>query len=430
MFRIGSGEGYYGDDVLRAVPMLERGAVDALAFEALSELTLAILRRQAMRDPSKGYTRDVETIARHVLPLALRQGVPIVTNAGGLNPRAAAQAAARIAAELALPAFSIAAIDGDDVLDRLAQLQPELALEGVLSANVYLGAEPIVDALQRGAALVVTGRVADPSLYLAPLVAHFGWAWDDWDRLAAGTICGHLLECTAQVVGGNSLASLDVLTGEDLARLGYPIAEVDADGTFVVTKLPDTAGNVSEQTVKEQLLYEIHDPGAYVTPDVVADLRHARVEQEGKDRVRVSGVKGHPRTAHYKLIVSREDGYARELVFRVGAPHAHAKANQLEAMLREAWSGVALERVLFERFGGPDEIVVRAAYAAHARETLESASRRALALGLSGPAGMVTLPALIGAPDRPLFELVPALVPRDSIAARVDVLETADAARR
>jgi hypothetical protein len=242
-------------------------------------------------------------------------------------------------------------------------------------------------------------------------------------------MCGHLLECTAPVVGGNSLASLGTLDGEALAHLGYPIGEVESDGSFVVTKLPSAPGSVTEQSVKEQLLYEIHDPGAYLTPDVVVDLHGAHVEAVGRDRVRVSGVKGKPRPAELKLLMSREDGYARELIFRVGAPDAARKAGQLEAMLRAAWRGVMLDRILFERFGGPDEILVRAAYAARTREPLESASRRALALGLSGPAGMVTLPALIGAPDRPLFELTPDLVAREKVSPHVELVEVAGAAR-
>ena len=415
MFRVGSGEGYYGDDVMRALPMLQRQAVDALAFEALSELTLAILRRQAQRDPSKGYTRDLATIAKHLLPLAARDGVPILTNGGGLNPAGGAEEVAAIAAAKGLTECSIAIVTGDDLLERREELLPQFAGDELVSANVYLGAEALVRALAERVAVVVTGRVADPSLYLAPLIAHFNWAWDDWDRLACGTICGHLLECTAQVTGGNSLASLDALEGGDLANLGYPIAEVEEDGSFVVTKLGDAPGLVNEQTVREQLLYEIHDPSAYVTPDVVVDLRETRVEQVGRNRVRVSGVKGHPRPDKLKVVGAVACGYARELIFRVGAPRARQKAEQLEAMLLAAWRGIELERTFFERLGGENEIVVRAAYAARDRDALEKATRRALALGLSGPAGIATLPASIGAPERPLFELRTALVDRDRI---------------
>jgi hypothetical protein len=442
VFRIGSGEGYYGDDVMRALPMLEARAVDALCFEALSELTLAILRRQAARDPSKGFTRDIETIARRMLPKALSQGVPIVTNAGGLNPFGAAEAVVAIARELALPPFTIGVVSGDDVLDALERLRARgEAMEhletghaldlarAVISANAYLGAEPIARALAGGAAMVIAGRVADPSLYLAPLVTRYGWAWNDWNRLAAGTVCGHLLECTAQVAGGNSLASIDRLAGGDLAALGYPIAEVEDDGTFVVTKLPDTPGIIIEQTIKEQLLYEIHDPRAYVTPDVVVDLSEVRVESVGENRVRVSGVRGKPAPERYKLVISWEDGFARELLFVVGEPESTRKADQLEAMLREAWRDVPLERTLFERFGR-DEILVRAAYAARGREPLEKASRRALALGLSGPAGMSTAAVSISAPDRPLLELWPCLVSRDAIEARVDFVRAGGDARR
>lgn len=428
-YRVGSGEGYYGDDVLRALPMLERRAVDALAFEALSELTLAILRRQAQRDPNLGYTRDLELIARKLLPLAAAQGVPIVTNGGGLNPRGGAEAIARIAGELGVAPLRIAVVTGDDVLDRVASIDGlNDADRPALSANVYLGAPPIVEALERGAQIVVTGRVADPSLYLALLVHRFGWAWDDWDRLAAGTVCGHLLECTAQIVGGNSLVSLGTIAAESLAELGYPIAEVEDDGSFVVTKLPGTPGIVNETTVKEQLLYEIHDPRAYLTPDVVVDLGEVRVETIAPDRVRVSGVRGKPRPERLKCLAAYEDGFARELVFRVGAPDTVRKAEQLEAMLRHAWRGTGIERTLFERLGGPDELVVRAVFAAQTREPLERASRRALALGLSGPAGMALAPSSIGAQDRPLLRLRNAFVARETVVPHVDVTEAADAA--
>ncbi len=442
MLRIGSGEGYYGDDILRSLPMIEGGYADVVCFEALSELTLAILRRQAMRDPKRGYTRDVELLARAVLPRALERNVPLVTNAGGLNPRRAAEKMLAVAQEQGL-SLRIAVVTGDDVVDRIAEfrangdtlehLETGAAFDWqapVLSANVYLGAQPIADALAQGADVVITGRVADPSLYLAPIVEHFSWAWDDWDRLAAGTVCGHLLECTAQVVGGNSLVSLDRLSGEDLANLGYPIAEVESDGSFVLTKTPGMPGIITSQTVKEQLLYEVHDPGGYITPDVVVDLRSACVESVGENRIRVSGIRGRPRTATHKLLIAREDGYARELIFRVGSVHAEAKASQLEAMLAAAWRDVPLRRVFFERLGGGDEILVRAAFSAERREALDLAVRKALALGLSGPAGMVVLPALINAPERALLALWPTLLRRERVVPHVEILEAAHGAGR
>ena len=236
MLRIGSAEGFYGDDVTRALPMIEGGHVDVVCFEALSELTLAILRRDQMRDPARGYTRDIETIAERILPLAHQRGIPLITNGGGLNPVGAARKVAEIAQRQGLAGLKIATVTGDDLLPRLSDLLAAgesltnieageaLTLSGppIVTANVYLGAFPIAEALRQGADIVITGRVADPCLYLAPMLHRFGWAADDWNRLASGIICGHLLECTGQVVGGNSLALLDEMAPAALAHPGYP----------------------------------------------------------------------------------------------------------------------------------------------------------------------------------------------------------------
>src|SRR5262249_15357083 len=332
MLRIGSAEGFYGDDVTRALPMIEGGHVDVVCFEALSELTLAILRRDQMRDPRRGYTRDIEVIAERILPLAFARGIPLITNGGGLNPLGAAEGVRAAAGRHRLKGLKLATVTGDDILDRLPELvaagerfdnietgEP-LTLDGppIVTANVYLGAEPIVAALAQGAHIVIAGRVADPSLYLAPLIHRYGWLVDDWNLLASGILCGHLLECTGQVVGGNSLALLDEIEPADLAHPGYPIAEVAEDGAFVVTKVPGTPGRVSLETVKEQLLYEMHDPRAYITPDVVADATTLRLEEDGADRVRVSSVTGHPRTETLKVNLARLEGYSRELIFALG----------------------------------------------------------------------------------------------------------------
>jgi hypothetical protein len=451
MLRIGSAEGFYGDDVTRALPMIEGGHVDVVCFEALSELTLAILRRDQMRDPTRGYTRDIDTIAARILPLAFARGIPLITNGGGLNPAGAA-AAVRAAAERAgLRGLRIATVTGDDLLDTLSELtaagetftnietdQP-LALAGspIVTANAYLGAEPVMRALAQGAHIVITGRVADPSLYLAPLAHHFGWAADDWNRLAAGTICGHLLECTGQVVGGNSLALLRRVTAADLAHPGYPIAEVEEDGSFILTKTPGLAGHVTVETVKEQLLYEMHDPRRYLTPDVIADITTLRLEPAGEDRVRVSGVTGRPRTETLKVNLARIEGYSRELIFTLGWPEAYRKEILLREMLAEAWQGLPISRVEFTRLGqdsvngplapppeDPAELVVRVVFTASEPETLKAAVRRAMTLGLSGPAGMSVSGQSVGAEPRPLLGLWPALIGRERVEPRVTVTIT------
>jgi hypothetical protein len=450
MFRVGSAEGFYGDDVTRALPMIEGGHVDVVCFEALSELTLAILRRDQMRDPRRGYTRDIEVIAERVLPLAFARGIPLITNGGGLNPTGAAEVVRAAAGRHGLSGLRIATVTGDDLLARLPDLvaagerfenietgEP-LSLDGspIVTANAYLGAEPIVEALRRGAQIVITGRVADPSLYLAPLLHHFGWRHDDWDRLASGILCGHLLECTGQVVGGNSLALLDELSPEDLAHPGYPIAEVEEDGSFVVTKMPGTGGRVSTETVKEQLLYEMHDPRAYLTPDVVADATTLHLETAGGDRVRVSGVSGHPRTSSLKVNIARLEGYSRELIFMLGWPRVYRKEEQLKGMLAAAWEGLPITRVEFQRLGqdslfgplvpppdDPIELIVRVIFSAAEADTLKAAVRRAMALGLSGPAGMSVSGTTVGAEPRPLLGLWPALIGRDRIEPVVAITE-------
>lgn len=450
MLRIGSAEGFYGDDVTRALPMIAGGHVDVVCFEALSELTLAILRRDQMRDPARGYTRDIEVIAERILPLAFERRIPLITNGGGLNPRGAAEVV-RVAAERrGLTGLRVGVVTGDDLLPRLGELitrgEPftnietgePLSLDGppIVTANAYLGAQPIVEALAQGADIVITGRVADPSLYLAPLIHRFGWAAEDWDRLASGIICGHLLECTGQVVGGNSLASITLMTPEALANPGYPIAHVEEDGSFVVTKTPETPGRVSVETVKEQLLYEMHDPARYLTPDVVADVTQVRLADDGQDRVRVTGVCGHPRTDTLKVNVARMEGYLRELVFTLGWPDVWRKEEQLRGMLRAAWEGLAITRIETQRLGldslygplgplpnDPLELVVRVVFTADDPATLKTAVRRAMALGLSGPAGMSVMGSTVGAEPRPLLGLWPALVSRDAVQPTVSIIE-------
>ncbi len=448
MYRIGSAEGFYGDDVARALPMIERGLVDVVCFEALSELTLAILRRDQMRDPQLGYTRDIEVIAERILPVAYARKIPLITNGGGLNPLSAAEATRATAERLGLRGLRIAVVTGDDLLPRLPDLlaagelftnietgEP-LRLEGapIVTANAYLGARPIMGALADGADIVITGRIADPALYLAPLAHYFGWRDDEWNRLASGSICGHLLECTGQIVGGNSLASIDLMEPEALANPGYPIAEVEADGSFTITKVPGAPGRVSLETVKEQLLYEMHDPRAYITPDVVADITTLRLEDGGVDRVRVSGVTGRATTSSLKVNIARLEGYSRELIFTLGWPRAWRKEEQLRGMLEAAWRDLPITRVEYTHLGldslfgpiepppsDPMELVTRVMLTAADAATLKAAVRRAMALGLSGPAGMSVSGGTVGAEPRPLLGLWPALIQRERVEPHVSV---------
>ncbi len=451
-FRIGSAQGFYGDDVTRALPMISGGHVDVVCFEALSELTLAILQKDRLANPKRGYTFDLKIIAEKILPEAFGRRIPLISNGGGLNPQAAAEMVCEIAAQMGLSGLKIAAVSGDDVLARLPELQRagealanletgeklvDTPNQNFVTANVYLGAAPIVEALQNGADIVITGRVADPCLYLAPLVAHSGWAWDDWNKLAAGIVAGHLLECTGQVVGGNSLALIHEIDAAGLPYLGYPIAEVEADGSFVITKTPDTPGCVSPETVKEQLLYEVHDPANYLTPDVVADFMTLRLEGVGENRVRVTGVTGKPRPDKLKVNMGRLEGFMRELIFTVGWPEAWRKVEQLKAMLGEFWRrNPAIERVEYGYLGmnslygsiaplpdDPLEVVVRVMFTARDQEALKSVVRQIMTTGLSGPAGMSVSGTTVGAEPRAIIGLWPTLVGREQVTRQIEYLE-------
>lgn len=448
-YRIGSAQGFYGDNVLSALPMIMGGHVDVICFEALAELTLAILQKDRLKDPSRGFTFDINLIASKILPEAFKRKIPLITNGGGLNPLGAAQAIKATTEQLGLQGLKIAAITGDDAMPRLVELQTQgQSLQNLdtgeafqessfwTNANVYLGAEPIVEALKNGADIIITGRVADPCLYLAPLIAHYGWSWDDWDKLASGIVCGHLMECTGQVVGGNSLASIDTINPSDMAHLGYPIAHVDADGSFILTNVPDSAGVITVDGVKEQLLYEIHDPANYITPDVIANITTLSLEQVGHNQVRVSNVTGKPRPETLKLNLGRVEGYMRELIFTVGYPEAWRKVDQLKGMIEASWEGLPITRISYDYLGinslygniaplpdDPLEVVLRVVFTANDEKTLGTAVRLLMGNGLNGPAGMSISGTTISASPRIVLGLWPTLINRELIETTVHLVE-------
>ncbi|MEO1289206.1 MAG: acyclic terpene utilization AtuA family protein, partial [Chloroflexota bacterium] len=352
--------------------------------------------------------------------------------------------------KLGLHGLKIAYVTGDDVSGRMEELldldEPLTNIDTdevldptafrIANANVYMGAEPIVEALKAGADMVITGRVADPCLYLAPMIAHYDWAWDDWDKLASGIVAGHLLECTAQVVGGNSLAVIDDIDANDLHHLGYPIAYVENDGSFILSKTPDMTGIINTDTVKEQLLYEVHDPANYITPDVIADFTTLSLEQVGENRVRVSGVTGKARPDTLKLNFGRMEGYMRELIFTLGYPQTKHKFEQLKAMIHSAWDGLAIERVDYQFLGqnslygslaetpdDPLELIVRVMFTAKDENTLKQAVRSLMTNGLSGPAGMSISGTTISGKPRIVLGLFPTLIDRNLIQASVSYLE-------
>jgi hypothetical protein len=332
---IGCGAGFSGDRTDAAAPVVRtlvaRGGPAALIFENLAERTLALQQLARRRDPALGYEPLLREQLQPVLADCLRHGIPIVGNFGAANPEGAAAAIAALAAEQGLPRPRIAVVTGDDLSHGAGRalvrqhLGADFDEARFVCANAYQGAAEIAAALRGGAQVVVTGRVADPSLVLGPAMAHHGWADDDWDRLAAGTMAGHLLECGAQLTGGY-FADPGRKDVPDLHDVGFPIAEIAADGSCVVTKAAGTGGCIDERTVKEQLLYELHDPAAYVTPDVVADITQATVQALGPDRVRLAGVRGHARTPTLKALAFFDGGWLGEAEISYAGPNAEARA--------------------------------------------------------------------------------------------------------
>ncbi|GGF02331.1 ABC transporter substrate-binding protein [Aliidongia dinghuensis] len=359
--RIGSGAGYSGDRIEPAVELAERGRLDYLCFECLAERTIALAQLARLRDPAGGYDPLLVDRMQAVLPAAVRNKVRIVTNMGAANPSGAAAAIAETARRLGISGLKIAAVAGDDVLDQVRDADLPLLETGgrvadlgnrLLSANAYLGAAPIVDALAQGADIVVTGRVADPSLFLAPLIHEFGWAPDDWPLLGQGTVVGHLLECAGQVTGGY-FADPGLKDVSDLARLGFPLAEVAADGTAVVTKVEGSGGLVTQATCTEQLIYELHDPTRYLTPDVTADFSGVRFAPDGRDRVRVVGGGGTARPEGYKVSLGYRDGFIGEGQMTYAGPGCVARGRLALAIVAERLKliGVAADELRFELIG-------------------------------------------------------------------------------
>lgn len=359
--RIGAGAGYSGDRIEPAVELAEHGQLDYLVFECLAERTIAIAQQARRNDPALGYDPLLDARMQAVLSVAAAKRVRIVSNMGAANPRAAARRTAQIAQSLGIAGLKVAAVEGDDVLDvvlrgafRFEESGDDVAAyrDRIVSANAYLGAAPIVDALAAGADVVLTGRVADPSLFAAPLIHAFGWRMDDWNTLGAATVVGHLLECAGQVTGGY-FADPGYKDVPNLARLGFPIGEVAADGSVVITKVPHAGGRVSAATCKEQLLYEIHDPARYLQPDVVADFTRVTVAEEAADRVRVTGGRGTARPDTLKASVAYVDGWIGEGQISYGGPGALARARLALDIVRErlALTGVAASELRFDLIG-------------------------------------------------------------------------------
>jgi hypothetical protein len=439
--RIGSGAGYSGDRIEPAVELAERGNIQYLGFECLAERTIALAQQQKLKDPNAGYDPLLEQRMRAVLAICKSKGIKIITNMGAANPPAAAAKTVEIARQLGIEGLKVAAVLGDDVLEACKRGNyPLLEIEGrvadlgnrMLSANAYLGAAPIVQALAAGADVVITGRVGDPALFMAPLIHEFGWAMDDWDRLGKGAVVGHLLECAGQITGGY-FADPGVKDVAGLARLGFPIGEVSEDGDLVITKVEGSGGAVTEATCKEQLLYEVHDPSQYLQPDVIGDFSKVTVTQVGPDRVRIEGGGGRAKTGHLKTSIGYIDSYIGEGQISYAGPGALERGRLALDIVRERLelTGVQMTEARFDLIGAdslhgaalsgsgnPYEVRVRVAGRADSLAEAVRIGNEVETLYTNGPAGgggafksarevvavvSVLLPADLAAPSIQVF---------------------------
>lgn len=435
--RIGSGAGYSGDRIEPAVELAEQGELDYLVFECLAERTIALAQQARISDPEGGYDPLLSERMRRVLPFvgvkAGRRRLRVITNMGAANPVSAASEVRRIARELGL-ALKVVAVVGDDVLE---VLKPDFLLdngqtvgslgERLISANAYLGVDGILQALHADADVVITGRVADPSLFLAPQMFEFGWAADDWQRLGRGTLVGHLLECAGQVSGGY-FADPGFKDVEDLARLGFPLAEITADGEAVITKVVGSGGRVSRATCTEQLIYEVHDPAAYLTPDVTADFSQVGFVQEGVDRVRAQGADGRARPEQLKVSVGYLDGWIGEGQMSYGGPGAVARAQLARDVVlkRLELMGVKMQDVRAELIGmdslhgprstvEPWEVRLRVAARCEARDEAVRVGNEVETLYTNGPSGGGGASKSV----RQVVAVASLLLPRDVVNPRI-----------
>ncbi len=449
MIRIANGQGFWGDWLEAPRRLVEGGPVDYLVLDYLSEVTMSILEKQRRRDPTRGYATDAADLVAALLPRLIADDVRVVTNAGGVNPEACARAILDRAAAAGIGGVEVAVVLGDDIgptIDAMAargvrfdDIDTGRALgeirDHLLSAHVYIGGFPLAEALATGARVVIAGRSTDTALALAPMIHEFGWGERDWDRLAAGTVAGHILECGAQCTGGN--LCLGWQSVPDMADIGFPVVEARESGDFVVTKHPGTGGRVTVPSIKEQLLYELGDPKAYLTPDCRADFTSLRLRDAGPDRVAVEGVRGGPRPPTLKTSLTYAAGYQAVGSLVYSWPQAVEKARAAAAMVQARLDGLGLpfQEVHAEILGAgachgpaaapspdPPEVVLRMGVRAAEREPVERFSREMIPLVLNGP------PTATGFGDgRPRVRQTVAhhasLLPRDEIRTAVEVFE-------
>jgi hypothetical protein len=449
--RIAAGQGFWGDLPDAPVRQVEGGPIDYLMLDYLAEVTMSIMQKQRSRDSSAGYAKDFVPLMKQILPACVERDIRVTANAGGVNVEGCAAAVKEVARELGLGGkLKIGIVTGDDIMPRLDELLArgvemrnmdtgatlDTVRDQIQSANVYLGAAPLVEALDRGARIVITGRATDTGLTLAPLIHEFSWASDDWNRLAAGTIAGHIIECGAQCSGGN--CQYEWRSIPNLADVGFPIVEASPDGSFVITKHERTGGWVIIPSIKEQLVYEMGDPRDYITPDCVADFTTVQLEYEGRDRVRIFGIQGRPATDTFKVSISYSAGYKAVGTLVYSWPEAYDKAQAADRILRSRLDrlGLKFDEVLTEFVGAsathgplagspsPDlpEIQLRVGVRSQNRSDVERFTKEIAPLVLTGPPGVTGF-----AGGRPKVEEIvaywPALIAKNEIQPKVELID-------
>jgi hypothetical protein len=450
--RIASGQGFWGDLPNAPIKQVKNGPIDYLVMDYLAEVTMSIMQKQKMRNADYGYARDFVGVIEAILPEIAGQGIKVVSNAGGVNPGACKDALLKIINEQGYDNIKVAVVDGDDILSNIDSLidqghhlenmesgEPvETVKDELLSANVYFGSKPIVEALKKEADIVITGRVTDTGLTLGPMIHEFGWSFDDYDKMAAGTIAGHIIECGAQVSGGNFT---DWEKVDDFTDIGFPIIEAKADGSFYVTKHDGTGGLVSEMTVKEQLLYEIGDPAEYITPDCIADFTTVHLEPAGNDRVKVFGIKGRPDTPTYKVSASYNDGFKLSSTLVYSWPKALKKAQKAGEILKNRADALDLTfdefRVEYVGLNGAnetpitdkelaqehDEIQMRVSVSGQSKDDLNRFGKEIAPLILTGPSGVTGFAG--GRPKASgIVAYWPALLDKEAVEPRVRIFES------
>ncbi len=447
---IANGQGFWGDSLLGPIRLVNEGPLDYLTLDYLAEVTMSIMQKLKSRDPNAGYATDFVQMVGRVLPQCRAKGIKIVANAGGVNPQACRAAVAAVVKKLGLSGIRIAVVEGDDILAQLPDLiaagEPFLNMDSgqplaphlpqVSSANVYIGAGPIVEALQQGADIVITGRATDPSVVVAPMVYEFGWDFSNHDLIAAATVAGHIVECGAQCTGGNFTHWRTI---PNMARIGYPVIEASADGSFVITKHEGTGGRVTVETVTSQLIYEMGDPSRYITPDGVANFASIQLQQDGADRVKISGIKGGPPTETLKVSIAYHEGYKIIGQLTVAGPDAVDKARLCADIVfeRAAMDGCEFaesERVveivgtnvchagIMPAPAEPTEVILRIGARGTDRAKLDRLGMEIVPLVTSGPPGITGFAG--GRPKATeVISYWPALIDRKKVTTTVSVEE-------